>query len=52
MVLLYGRVLVGLDIPRNDESAFNEFISKLGFRYHIENNNASIHAFLSSGEID
>ncbi|RAP24114.1 threonine ammonia-lyase, biosynthetic [Candidatus Marinamargulisbacteria bacterium SCGC AG-343-K17] len=46
----YGRVLVGLDVPKNDMNDFNQFISNLGFRSYVETNNRAITNFLMAGE--
>jgi threonine dehydratase len=43
----YGRVLVGIQVPESDDSAFAEFLQKLGYRYWDETNNAAYKLFLS-----
>ncbi|MDO4696979.1 MAG: threonine ammonia-lyase, biosynthetic [Neisseria sp.] len=43
----YGRVLVGIDVPPQDDTAFREFLDNLGYIYHDETDNAAYRLFLS-----
>jgi len=42
----YGRVLVGVQIPENDNNQFQVFLSELGYSYHEETNNPAYKLFL------
>ncbi|MBI4937105.1 MAG: threonine ammonia-lyase, biosynthetic [Nitrosomonadales bacterium] len=42
----YGRVLVGLQVPRHDKNALKAFLDKLGYRYWDESNNPAYRLFL------
>lgn len=42
----YGRVLVGIQVPRQQRSRFDEFLEKLGYRYWEESNNPVYKLFL------
>jgi threonine dehydratase len=43
----YGRVLVGMQVPPGERGDFRHFLSKLGYRYVDETNNAAYSLFLS-----
>ena len=43
----YGRVLVGLQVPDNDEQEFNRFVEQLGYRYWREDGNPAYMKFLA-----
>jgi len=45
----YGRVLVGIQIPAEDRSAFQEFLAQLGYEYWEETDNPAYSFFLSCG---
>lgn len=42
----YGRVLVGLEIPAEDQHSVPEFFDRLGYRYLEETDNPAYHLFL------
>ena len=42
----FGRVLVGMQVPPNELSEFNEFLSKLGYQYWDETENPAYKLFL------
>ena len=42
----YGRVLVGMQVPRHDKKAFTEFLKTLGYRYWDETGNPAYRLFL------
>ena len=42
----YGRVLVGIQVPQEERSRFDEFLNKLGYRYCEETNNPIYRLFL------
>ena len=42
----YGRILVGLQVPRSDQAAFNKFLSTLGYPHVDETNNPAYQLFL------
>ena len=42
----YGRVLVGIQVPAQDQSAFQEFLDRLGYRYWDESKNPAYKLFL------
>jgi threonine dehydratase len=42
----YGRVLVGMQVPRRDQRAFREFLAKLGYPYTEESRNPAYRMFL------
>ena len=42
----YGRVLIGLEIPKGEEGAFRSFLQELGYRYSEESANAAYRLFL------
>lgn len=42
----FGRVLVGIQVPDNDHTAFSEFLSQLGYRYWDETQNPAYQLFL------
>ena len=44
----YGRILVGIDVPDNDEAAFNAFLENLGYAYEVQTDNAAYKLFLSA----
>ena len=43
----YGRVLVGIQVPPEDQVTFQEFLEKLGYAYCEESHNPAYHLFLS-----
>lgn len=43
----YGRVLVGMQVPSNDQAQFGEFLDNLGYRYWNETDNPAYRLFLS-----
>ena len=42
----YGRVLVGIQVPAADETAFQSFLDCLGYHYHEETDNPAYKLFL------
>ncbi len=42
----YGRVLVGMQVPRHDKKALKSFLDKLGYRYWDESDNPAYRLFL------
>ncbi|MDH5536894.1 MAG: threonine ammonia-lyase, biosynthetic, partial [Betaproteobacteria bacterium] len=44
----YGRVLVGMQVPRQDKRKFREFLSKVGYPYRDESANPAYKLFLAS----
>jgi threonine dehydratase len=42
----YGRVLVGMQVPRHDKKAFQNFLDQLGYRYWDESSNPAYRLFL------
>jgi threonine dehydratase len=42
----YGRVLVGMQVPRQDQTAFRAFLQQLGYRYWDETRNPAYRLFL------
>ncbi len=42
----YGRVLVGMQVPRHDKKAFSGFLKTLGYRHWDESNNPAYRLFL------
>ncbi len=42
----YGRVLVGMQVPKADKKAFKAFLSQLGYAYWDESNNPAYKLFL------
>ena len=42
----YGRVLVGMQVPRHDKKAFSGFLKTLGYRYWDESGNPAYKLFL------
>ncbi len=42
----YGRVLIGLEIPRSDEQGFRSFLDNLGYRFVEETQNPAYRLFL------
>ena len=42
----YGRVLVGMQVPSDDQAAFGEFLSELGYRHWDETTNPAYRLFL------
>jgi len=42
----YGRVLVGMQVPSQDKTAFTAFLDKLGYAYWDENENPAYKLFL------
>jgi threonine dehydratase len=43
----YGRVLVGMQVPPEDKTAFQEFLQKLGYAHSEESQNPAYRLFLS-----
>ena len=43
----YGRILVGIDVPPEDDQAFAEFLESLGYIYQDETDNAAYRLFLA-----
>lgn len=41
-----GRVLVGIDVPPTDDAAFQDFLSRLGYKWSDESNNEAFKLFL------
>ncbi len=44
----YGRVLVGIDVPPQDNEAFETFLNKLGYAYEEQTDNAAYRLFLGA----
>lgn len=44
----YGRILVGIQVPEQDNDAFKAFVDKLGYMHWDESNNPAYHLFLSA----
>ena len=42
----YGRVLVGMQVPRQDKKAFQNFLDQLGYRFWDESKNPAYNLFL------
>jgi threonine dehydratase len=42
----FGRVLIGLEIPAEDETRFGKFLTKLGYRYEDATDDPAYHLFL------
>jgi threonine dehydratase len=42
----YGRVLIGIQVPPRDQTAFQEFLDKLGYSYVEESDNPAYRLFL------
>ena len=42
----YGRVLVGIQVPSDDEDALAEFLAALGYEWHDEGDNPAYRLFL------
>jgi threonine dehydratase len=42
----FGRVLAALEVPVQDDPKFEEFLSVLGYRYELEDNNEAYRRFL------
>ena len=42
----YGRVLVGMQVPRQDKKALKTFLDTLGYRYWDESDNPAYRMFL------
>jgi threonine dehydratase len=45
----YGRILVGLQVPRADKAAFGGFLQSLGYRHWDESANPAYRLFLAAG---
>jgi threonine dehydratase len=43
----FGRVLAGFEVPEDERSAFEAFLSGLGYRYELDENNEAYRRFLS-----
>lgn len=44
----YGRILVGIDVPPEDNRAFDQFLEQLGYVYEEQTNNATYKLFLGA----
>ena len=44
----YGRILVGLQVPRTDRAAFKQFLQTLGYPHVEETDNPAYRLFLKS----
>ena len=44
----YGRVLVGLQVPEQDRSAFDQFLQRVGYAWHDETGNPAYQLFLQA----
>ncbi|GHD62371.1 L-threonine dehydratase [Jeongeupia chitinilytica] len=44
----YGRILVGIQVPQEDDAEFAAFLDKLGYPYWIETDNEAYQLFLAS----
>jgi threonine dehydratase len=44
----YGRILVGLQVPKADRAAFQQFLHALGYPYVEETDNPAYRLFLKS----
>ena len=44
----YGRVLIGMQVPRHDKQALKAFLDNLGYRYWDESENPAYRLFLGS----
>jgi threonine dehydratase len=44
----YGRILVGIQVPKSDSPAFDEFLATLGYPYVEETANPVFRMFLQS----
>lgn len=44
----YGRVLVGIDVPQQDGTAFDAFLDNLGYTFEEQTNNAAYQLFLGN----
>jgi threonine dehydratase len=42
----YGRVLVGMQVPHREQTAFRRFLQQLGYRYWDESGNPAYRLFL------
>ena len=42
----YGRVLVGIDVPEQDNTIFAKFLDNLGYNFEEQTNNAAYQLFL------
>ena len=45
----YGRVLVGLQLPRGEREACREALDEIGYVYHDETDNPAYALFLGTG---
>ncbi len=43
----YGRILVGMQVPKSDETAFNQFLDELGYPFWQESHNPAYELFLN-----
>jgi threonine dehydratase len=46
----YGRVLVGIQVPRGEKTAFRAFLKQLNYRYWEETDNAAYRVFLGQAQ--
>ena len=44
----YGRILVGIYVPEDDEQAFQEFLAHVGYTFHEHSNNPAYRLFLGA----
>ena len=42
----YGRILIGLQVPKNEQKKFQSFLSTLGYPHWDETNNPAYRLFL------
>jgi threonine dehydratase len=43
----YGRVLMGIQVPAEDESRFTQALNRCGYQFHIEDDNLAYQLFVS-----
>ncbi|MDH5858058.1 threonine ammonia-lyase, biosynthetic [Lampropedia aestuarii] len=46
----YGKILVGIQVPQEDDAAFQAFLNELGYPYVEESNNPAYQLFLRASE--
>jgi threonine dehydratase len=44
----YGRILVGIQVPKTDDQAFAKFLATLGYAYVEETRNPAYRMFLQA----
>jgi threonine dehydratase len=42
----YGRILVGIQVPKNEQKKFQSFLASLGYPHWDESNNPAYRLFL------